>query len=145
MAYNYEMAVRNDAVDYIREHYTPEEIAENILFNRDRWAESLNDAMWIADSVTGNASGSYTFSSYQAEENLCHNLDLLGEALEEFDCGPEYMIKNGPEACDVTIRCYLLYRAIDEALDDLEDDEDISAIIEKLEDEDDEDEEEDEA
>ena len=74
------------------------------------------------DSVTGNASGSYTFNTYQAEENICHNLDLLGEALEEFGSGADYLIHNGAEACDVTIRCYLLSECIAEALEEIEED-----------------------
>jgi hypothetical protein len=133
MTYNYLENVTADAAEYIRENYSAEEIAENILNNRDRFVESLNDEMWTADSVTGNGSGSYTFSTYRAEENICHNLTLLSEALEEFGCGPEYMMKNGPEACDVTIRCYLLYRAIDRALDELEEDDEIREIIDRLE------------
>lgn len=32
--------------------------------------------------VTGNGSGSYTCDAYEAEENLCHNLDLLKDAAE---------------------------------------------------------------
>ncbi len=134
MTYNYLENVTSDAVEYIRENYSADEIAENIRTNRDGFIESLNDEMWTADSVTGNGSGSYTFSTYQAEENICHNLDLLSEALEEFGCGPEYMMKNSPEACDVTIRCYLLYRAIDSALDELEEDDEIREIMDRLED-----------
>ena len=42
--------------------------------------EHLNEVLFTEDSVTGNASGSYTFNTYEAEENICHNLDLLGEA-----------------------------------------------------------------
>ena len=42
------------------------------------------------------------------------------EALEEFCCGPEYMMKNGAEACDVTIRCYILAGCIASELDALE-------------------------
>ena len=133
MTYNYLENVTADAAEYIRENYSAEEIAENIRDDRDGFMEKLNDEMWTADSVTGNGSGSYTFSTYDAEENICHNLDLLGEAMEEFGCGPEYMMKNGPEACDVTIRCYLLYRAIDRALDKLEEDDEIREIIARLE------------
>jgi hypothetical protein len=71
--------------------------------------------------VTGNASGSYTFNTYEAEENICHNLDLLEEALDEFGSGHGYLLDNGAEAADVTIRCYLLGPAISEALDEFED------------------------
>ena len=40
------------------------------------------------------------------------------EALKEFGCGIEYLEK-GAEACDVTIRCYLLSGAISEVIDEL--------------------------
>lgn len=114
--YDYHEAVYNDIVDYIRQNIdfanydTIEDLAEDLYYN-----------LWICDSVTGNGSGSYTFNTWQAEENVCHNLDLLGEALEEFDCGPSYLAENGAEACDVTIRCYLLSSCISEALEDMED------------------------
>lgn len=114
--YDYHEAVYNDVVRYIR---------ENVNFadydNVDDLAEALNDDLWTCDNVTGNASGSYTFNTWQAEENLCHNLDLLGDALNEFCCEPSYMAEEGAEACDVTIRCYLLSSCISEALEDMED------------------------
>lgn len=50
-----------------------------------------------------------------------HNLDLLAEACEEFG-GALDVLKDGAEACDVTIRCYLLGEAITEVIDDLEKD-----------------------
>lgn len=117
--YNYNEAVRADVLDAIRENYTPEEIRES-LKDRDGFAERLNENLWIDDSVTGNASGSYYCNTWKAEEAIAHNLDLLGEALQEFGCGPEYLIERGAEAADVTIRCYLLGQCISEALDELE-------------------------
>lgn len=116
--YDYENAVREDVLDWIREHYSNDEITEK-LQERDDWEQELNDDLWTADSVTGNGSGSYTFNAWEAEENVCHNLDLLGEALEEFGSDMD-VLKNGAEACDVTIRCYLLGGAISAALDELE-------------------------
>ena len=71
--------------------------------------------------MTGNGSGSYTFNTWKAEENLCHNWDLLAEALDELGSKTD-ILKQGAEALDVTIRCYLLGQAIAEALDELEDD-----------------------
>lgn len=115
--YDYENAVREDVLDWIREHYSNDEITEK-LQERDDWEQELNDDLWTADSVTGNGSGSYTFNAWAAEENVCHNLDLLGEALEEFGSDID-ILKSGAEACDVTIRCYLLGGAISAALDEL--------------------------
>ena len=117
MAYDYREAVKNDVMDYIKNEI---ELTE-WRGNRDGVEEKLNDDLWTVDSVTGNASGSYTFNTYEAEENICHNLDLLEEALDEFGSGHEYLLDNGAEAADVTIRCYLLGSAISEALDEFED------------------------
>lgn len=113
--YNYMEAVKNDVMQYIRDEV---DLAE-WKGNRDGLEEMLNDDLWTVDSVTGNASGSYTFNTYAAEENLAHNWDVLEEALAEFGCD-ENPISKGAEWCDVTIRCYLLGQAIAEALDDLE-------------------------
>lgn len=77
--YNYFEAVKADVLDYINEN----EIKVTTS-NRDDIEQQLNDDLFCNDSVTGNASGSYTFNTWQAEENICHNLDLLGEALKEF-------------------------------------------------------------
>ncbi len=115
--YDYREAIKNDILEYIKY-----EIDFNDFEDLDELSEQLNEDLWTVDSVTGNASGSYTFNTYQAEENICHNLDLLGEALREFGCGADYLIENGAEACDVTIRCYLLSECIAEALEEIEDD-----------------------
>jgi len=79
--------------------------------------DALYDNLFMDDSVTGNASGSYTFNSWEAEENVCHNLDLLQEAFQEFGVDNE-RVWNG-EYCDVTIRCYLLASCLDEVVDKL--------------------------
>ena len=99
-------------------------ILENLNYwsftNREELEEVANDELWINDSVTGNASGSYTFSTWQAEENLCHNMDELEDACNEFGQDIGEAVKQGAEYCDVTIRCYLLSQAISAALDELE-------------------------
>lgn len=116
--YNYLEEMQADILDYIRDNYDGEEIRQK-LEERDEWESDLHDDLWTVDSVTGNGSGSYFFNSWKAEEAIAHNLDLLGEAMEEF-CDDCNALKNGAEWCDVTIRCYLLYKAIREALDELE-------------------------
>ena len=93
--------------------------------DREELEEVANDELWIDDSVTGNASGSYTFNMWQAEENLCHNMDELEEACNEFGQDIGEAIKQGAEYCDVTIRCYLLSRAIEAAIYELEEEEKI--------------------
>ena len=108
--YDYYKAVKEDAIDAI---------IEGVNWNGIEYLEdedAIYNDLWIDDSVTGNGSGSYTFSSWEAEENVCHNLDLLGEALSEFGC--DGMEMNGGEWADVTIRCYVLGQVIDEAIEE---------------------------
>lgn len=122
MDYNYLVNVKADVKNAILENYSKDEL-EGILFNynsRTDFEEQLNDELWNDDSVTGNASGSYTFNTYEAEEIIAHNWDLLQDALNEFGCDYGEALKKGAEYCDITIRCYLLSQAISEILDELE-------------------------
>lgn len=124
MEYNYLEAMHEDIRDYIDENKNeildemgcmdgvdPEDYLDEI-------AEYLNDILWTYDGVTGNGSGSYWFNAWKAEEALCHNLDELEEACNEFGCDMGEIIKQGAETADVTIRCYLLGRAISEVLEE---------------------------
>jgi hypothetical protein len=117
--YDYLEVVTNDVKGYIESEITMSDYSD-----RDELEEYLNEVLWTNDGVTGNGSGSYTFNKWEAEENLCHNLDLLGEALNEFGCEASYLVEKGAESCDVAIRCYLLNQAISAALDELWEDED---------------------
>lgn len=121
--YNYHQAIWDDVMEYIKDNYTQEELKEHLFTRQEEqdFLEQLNDEMWMCDNVTGNASGSYTFSTYKAEENLCHNLDLLKDALEEFGGDFANALEKGAEFCDVTIRCYLLSTTIWECLDIIKD------------------------
>lgn len=113
--YNYLENVKNSVIDYISEN-----IDISDFKNREELSEKLNEECFISDSVTGNASGSFTFSSWDAEENVCHNLGLLSEAVSEFGCDTVDILDKGAEWCDVTIRCYVLPQAIELALDELD-------------------------
>lgn len=118
--YNYLEAMTEDVKEYIREN-----IDVGDYLDRDELEEALNDDLWIEDSVTGNGSGSYTFSSYQAKEYVIENLPLLFDACLEFEVSADQTggkIRNDEwEWLDVTIRCYLLGQAIAAALDEIED------------------------
>ena len=116
MKYDYRKHIKEDIINYIKDNYTKEEINEKSY-------DEFYDDLFIEDSVTGNASGSYTFNTWQAEENLTHNYDLLTEALDEFGYthGSEPFNK-GAEWCDVTIRCYLLGECLTDALSVIQED-----------------------
>lgn len=115
MEYDYREAVKDDVLEYIKN-----EIDFTEFDTLEELEEKLNEDLFCEDSVTGNASGSYTFSTYEAEENICHNLDLLAEALDEYG-GSCDILHDGAEAADVTIRCYLLGQAIAEAMEEIAD------------------------
>ena len=109
--YDYREHVSEDVRDYISKHYTREELKE-LADNLEDLGKKLHDKMWMADSVTGNESGSYTCNEWQAEENLCHNLDLVQEVGFVFGG----LDLTSPESCDVAIRCYYLEECISEVL-----------------------------
>ena len=111
--YDYLSAVCADVKDYIKEHYKQLE-----CYDKDELYDELYNKLWVEDSVTGNASGSYTFNAWEAEENLCHNMDLLEEACNEFGLDNFNPLDKGAERCDVIIRCYLLGQALSAVLDE---------------------------
>lgn len=108
--YNYLENIKEDIKEYIKENYDNlEEI------NKDR----LYDDLWVEDSITGNASGSYYCNTYKAQEALIGNEDLLKDTIDMFgiDMAESW---SDYEYLDVSIRCYLLGQALDEALEELE-------------------------
>lgn len=111
--YDYLSAVESDVREYIENNVNFHDYSD-----LDEMKEDLNEKLFVEDSVTGNASGSYTFNTWKAEEYLCHNLDLLAEANEEFG-GSSDILSDGAEMCDVTIRCYLLGQAIENVAPDM--------------------------
>lgn len=109
--YDYLSAVESDVREYIENNVNFHDYSD-----LDEMKEDLNEKLFVEDSVTGNASGSYTFNTWKAEEYLCHN--LLAEANEEFG-GSSDILSDGAEMCDVTIRCYLLGQAIENVAPDM--------------------------
>lgn len=119
MKYNYLESVKADVKEYIENEVDFQEWKEN----REGLEEELNDSLWVNDSVTGNASGSYFCNTWKAEEALNHNWDEIENAAREFEYDPVISsdgYEYGAEWWDITIRCYYLNSAIYEALDEYE-------------------------
>ena len=114
--YDYFEAVKEDLKDYVAEcvNWNNLDLAD---LEDDRTRDSLYDEAFISDSVTGNASGSYTFNTWKAEENICHNLDLATEAFREY--GYDGINTDSAETIDVTIRCYVLGQVFEEAFKEI--------------------------
>lgn len=113
MYYDYYEEVKKDVIDYIEDNIDLDEFE-----SREALQDYLYDELFTEDSVTGNGCGSYTRNWRKAWEYVGENLDLLGDALEEFG-DTKHILMNGAEACDVTIRCYVLAECIDNALDEI--------------------------
>lgn len=118
--YDYLEQVTADVRDYVEQEVDLSEWAGD----RDGLEEKLNDDLWTCDSVTGNASGSYTFNRVQAQIYVLDGMDELQEAVNEFGIDSETIgekfLESDWEYFDVTIRCYLLGQAVAAVLDDLE-------------------------
>lgn len=107
--YDYYKSVKEDIKQGLNDWFDFKNIEDYSSIDEviyDAYNDFLN-----SDSITGNGSGSYTFSSWKAEENLCHNMDLLKEALDEFGGDFNGYIESA-EACDVVIRCYVFGQLI---------------------------------
>lgn len=116
--YNYYDEVKADILDYIRNNV---DLAE--FDSLEELAENLNEDLWIDDSVTGNASGSYTFNNSTAKEYVFENMDLVEEMASNFcvdlsDIGRHFLTENW-EWFDVCIRCYVLNACIYDALEEI--------------------------
>ena len=114
--------------DYVEE--TKENAKEYIQFEwqylKDKDKEEIFDILFLEDSVTGNGSGSYTFSTYQAQQNISELIfddDFIDELEGNFGGNLGDLLKRGAEAVDVTARCLALYYVdIDEILEELKED-----------------------
>lgn len=114
--YNYIEAMKADVRQYMEDN-------ESYLNYTDRedLEQQLNDLLWTADSVTGNASGSYTFNRWDAEKYVLDNIDLLKDAYEDFGQREQFtedFFSENWERMDVTIRCFLLGQVIADVLEE---------------------------
>ena len=109
MLYNYHIAVKDDIREYIKENYgAVTEKMRAVIF----------DTILGEDSVTGNASGSYTMHRAIAKEYVIENIDLLNRAVDEYgfnkkDIGEQFLSEEW-EQLDVLIRLYLVGEYFDD-------------------------------
>lgn len=115
--YSYPSHVKQDIKTFIEKRLDSGTFGLLVQGDEDT-IQDVEDLMFDQDDVTGNGSGSYTFNTFKAEQNLMGNWDLLREAKEELQPNVD-LIKKGPEFCDVLIRCYLLDWCFNKALNDI--------------------------
>lgn len=114
----YMEAVKKDIKQYI-----DFEVDLDQYEDMDAAYEALYDTLWLTDSVTGNASGSYTFSWEEARKCVMEDAETVTEALKEFGCDAETITKHfldqDWEWFDVTARCYVCSSALYEVLEEI--------------------------
>ena len=115
--YSYPSHVKQDIKEFIEKRLDSGTFGLLVQGDEDT-IEDVEDLLFTQDEITGNGSGSYTFNTLKAEENLTGNWDLLKEAKEELDPQVD-IIDKGAEYADVLIRCYLLDWCFRKALDDI--------------------------
>lgn len=116
--YDYREAMRDDIEEAVEERIADDGgFLKHLKEDFEGTYEALYDDFWADDNITGNGSGSYFFSRWESEEAVCHNLDLLGEAMEEFGISPKELTDG--EWADVTIRCHLLGEVLRDVLEDI--------------------------
>lgn len=121
--YDYLNAVCDDVREYIKNEID----RFDWTGDRDGLEEKLNDDLFVDDSVTGNASGSYYCNAYRAKEAFMSDPkaeEYFAECCADFDIDAaevgKHFIRGDYGYFDVTIRCYLLGQAIAEILDEME-------------------------
>ena len=115
--YDYYEAVKEDVLTYIKE-----EVDMNGM-DLDELKERLYEELINEDSITGNASGSYTFCRSKAQKYVEENKDLVREMCDEFEDHQRIAnqwLTDDCELIDVCLRCYVLVNAIEMAVEELE-------------------------
>lgn len=121
--YNYKEAVKADVREWMEDNKEQWEgldrgSAENVIF----------EGAWADDSVTGNASGSYTFSRCEARRNFFEDEETDEYISEMLDEGfitfkdLEHIKSSDWEWFDVVIRCWLLSGCVSEVISEVYDD-----------------------
>ena len=80
----------------------PEQDQDNLLYE-------IEDKAFCNDSITGNASGSYTFNAYEARSNVEDAEDVIQDLINDYCIDAKTIAEKifNWEYWDVSIRCYL--------------------------------------
>ena len=126
--YNYLEAVKDDVETWLVDNSSQfEEIKDNNkidgVIDWDGVKEDLNDILWNEDSITGNGSGSYTYSrkkarDYLFDDGLQYLEDLVDEGWLTYESIGKDITDYNFESLDVSLRCYFLSQAIEEVITD---------------------------
>ena len=115
--YDYRSHILQDCKERINELMDDGTISPDQYLDRDEIIDKLSDMFWTDDSVTGNGSGSYTFSTWKAAIYLSHNYETLAKVMEDWDVPLTYERLAEYERNDALIRTYMYNEVLPEAVD----------------------------
>lgn len=108
--HDYLYDVMNHVIDYIEENIDLEEF----VGDKEGLMELLHENML-------NEESSYVVPAWEAEENICHNLDKVIEAYNEYGEPADMLLfVQDAEKADRAIRCSVLPEAIEKAVKQIE-------------------------
>ena len=121
--YTYRESIKADVMNWVDDNR-----AELEGLDHADMEEFIYNSCWVDDSVTGNASGSYTFNRVQARDYFFSDLDsddyvrqmVHDGFISESEVG-ECVISSNWEKLDVCIRCYLLGEVVSEVMESIAD------------------------
>lgn len=106
--YNYKENITNDILTWF---------LKNEIDIKEISFDELYDKLFVSDMVTGNASGSYTFSRFKASLNLVGNFCIIEEMIDQDFIEIKTSDDLKPEKLDVSIRCFLLNECLKDAIE----------------------------
>ena len=114
MRYSYKEQITEDVRDWVTENrFDMQDVDKENLY------DYIYDRCFLEDSVTGNASGSYTFNRWQAREYIFSDLDsgeylheMISDGYTDAQTIGNMIVNDNWEWLDVSIRCYLLGEAV---------------------------------
>lgn len=110
--------LENDIKDVISIEFEEDELKEMSESDFREKIESLE--LYNRDDVTGNASGSYEFNAWKAEENICHMWDEIQDMIDDGFITIN-SFQYGAEGIDVALRCYFLNEALEIVISEMVD------------------------
>lgn len=114
---DYIKELENDIREVISIKFEEDELKEMSESDFREKIELLD--LYNRDDVTGNASGSYEFNSWQAEENICHMWNEIQDMIDDGFITIDNF-QYGAEGIDVALRCYFLNEALENIISEME-------------------------
>lgn len=107
--YDFEASVTQNIIDALDDILSIGNMTEEEIDELD--PDDYRDELWQDDSVVGCRCG-----TWEAEEHLCHNMDLLDEAMIEF--GSDFINGWNAQEAESTVREYVFVRIYDNVFDE---------------------------